>query len=140
MKTPQEYREKVQLTTTVRLPSGLECQIRPVPTMIILGLTENAAKDKASLQEYLNTHYTEALDEVIPSSVVSPKMLPSRKLDSKETSEDALFIDELIIGDIKELFVQIVKISGIAAEEIEKYETFPVDPDGKSTGPDGLKI
>jgi hypothetical protein len=108
--------------------------------MIILGLTENAAKDKASLQDYLNTHYTEALDEVIPSSVVSPKMLPSRKLGSKEISEDALFIDELIIGDIKELFVQIVKISGIAAEEIEEYENFPADSDRKSSGSSGLKI
>jgi len=140
MKTPQEYREKIQITVETKLPSGLVCQIRPVPTMIILGLTENASKDKTSLDEYLNTHYTETLDEVIPSSVVSPKMLPSRKTGSTETNEDALYVDELIIGDIKELFLQIVKISGIAAEEIEKYETFPDGSSRKGPSSDGIEI
>lgn len=125
IKTPQEYREKIMQIRTIILPSGLECTIRPVPTMKILEMTQLAKEERISLDKYLMKNFAEALNTVIPSSVVSPKILPAREAGSTETDEDALFLDELVIGDLNQLFLEIVKISGVSEKEIAKYEPFP---------------
>jgi hypothetical protein len=135
MKTPQEYREKVAKITTIELPSGLECKIRPVPSMVILELTNQAEAEKLSLDEFLQRNFNDSLDAVIPSSVVSPKLLPARK-EGEELDENALFLDELVIGDLNFLFTEIVKISGISKEDVEKYKSFPEQSGGPSPGID----
>jgi len=125
IKTPQEYREKVAKSNKITLPSGLECEIRPVPTIIILELSQMAEKDQIALDKYIVKNFAEALDAVVPSSVVSPTILPARKPGDSTIDENALFLDELVIGDLNELFLEIVRISGIKKEDIEKYESFP---------------
>ena len=131
IKTPQEYRKKISEIKTIELPSGLECKIRPVPTMVILEMTQLAQAEKISLDKYLVDNFTESLNAVIPSSVVSPMLKPAREAGSTEIDENALFLDELVIGDLNQLFVEIVKISGISEKEIERYDSFPERHDRK---------
>ena len=125
IKTPQEYREKVTKQKKIVLPSGLECVIRPVPTMLILELTQVAEKFETTLDKYLLQNFVEALDSVVPSSVVSPTILPSRQPGDTSIDENALYLDELIIGDLNELFLEIVKLSGIEKEDVERFKSFP---------------
>lgn len=124
MKTPQEYREKLLQEKIVTLPSGLECSIRAVPTMVILDLTQKAESDRKGLDEFMTENLAETLDAVIPSSVVSPTIRPARKAGEETIDEDALFLDELVIGDLNVLFLQIMDISGISKEDIEKQLSF----------------
>ena len=125
IKTPQEYREKISQIKTIVLPSGLECKIRPVPTMKILEMTQDAKMENLALDQYLMKNFTESLNAVIPSSVVSPTLKPAREAGDMNIEEDALFLDELVLGDLNTLFLEIVKISGIKKEDIEKYQSFP---------------
>jgi len=125
IKTPQEHREKISQIKTIVLPSGLECKIRPVPTMKILEMTQDAKMENLALDQYLMKNFTESLNAVIPSSVVSPTLKPAREAGDMNIEEDALFLDELVLGDLNTLFLEIVKISGIKKEDIEKYQSFP---------------
>lgn len=136
MKTPREYREKVKQTKTITLPSGLDVEILPVPTLVILGLTTKADAANVELDKYMTQNFTETLNEVIPSSVVYPVILPVRET-GQEPTDDALFLDELTIGDLNYLFTEIVLLSGISEKEIESYQSFPGDRDRDSSGADG---
>ncbi len=137
MKTPQEYREKIlENEREIKLPSGLICKIRPVPTLKILELTQKAEDKKQELDVFMRQNFREALNTVVPSSVVSPTILPAREAgDTFEIDEDALYLDELIIGDLNKLFLKVVEISGISAEETEGYQNFPEHGDREVRSP-----
>jgi len=132
MRTPREYRKKTRVTKKVVLPSGLECEIRAVPSMQLMNLTVKAEKEGIDLEQWLREHVNEALNVILPSSVVEPKILPARKA-GEETIEpdDALFIDELVMSDLNTLFLEIVKMSGVEEEVLQEYESFP-DLKGRS--------
>ncbi len=137
IKTPQEYREKIASDIKeIKLPSGLICKIRPVPTLKILELTQKAEDSKQELDQFMRQNFREALNTVVPSSVVSPTMLPAREAgDTSELDENALYLDELIIGDLNEIFLRIVEISGISAKENQEYQKFPEHGHGKNRSP-----
>ena len=139
MKTPQEYREKVKQVKTLELPSGFEVVIQAVPTLIILDLVNKADEADIDLDKYMTKHFAEALSLVIPSSVLRPKMLPVRET-GQEIAKDALYVDELHIGDLNFLFAEIVKLSGISEKEIEKHQSFLEQRDRKGGSADGKDI
>lgn len=139
MKTPQEYRKKTQQHSLITLPSGLECLIQPVPTLILLGMIEEAEENKMELNDYLNANFTETLNKVLPSSVISPKIIPVLK-PGDDHPEDALSVDEIILGDLNKLFAEIIRLSGISKQEVEEYQSFPEKSDRKSSGADSGSI
>lgn len=141
MKTPQEYREKVSQNKVIILPSGLECSIRGMPPLKLLQFTAESQVSGDALEEYMRKNMVEVLQEVLPSSVVSPTLLPPLEV-GEPKRDDALYLDELTIPDLIALLQGIVDVSGIDKEKLKGFETFPDQRRGKSDSPDseGLQI
>ena len=112
IKTPQEYREKIVTEKPIQLPSGLKCVIRGMPPLKMLQFTAESQGSGENLEDYLRKNMVEVLLSVLPSSVVSPMVLPPREI-GEELNKDALYIDELSMGDLVDLLANIVAISGI---------------------------
>lgn len=141
IKTPQEYREKVTKEKSIQLPSGLKCVIRGMPPLKMLQFTAESQGSGENLEDYLRKNMVEVLLSVLPSSVVSPMVLPPRE-PGEELNKDALYIDELSMGDLVDLLAKIVSISGIDEEKLKGFENFPKQRDGKGDSPssEGLRL
>lgn len=132
MKTPQEYREKVNKQKTIKLPSGFEVVIRGMPSLKLLEFTTKAAQEGVGFEDYLNSNLLEVLTTVIPSSVVRPTILPPDPDGIRK--ENTLFLDELNVIDLMSLLQEITDLSGLDQEKLEGFENFPAKRDGKGSG------
>lgn len=132
--TPQEYREKVTKEKPIQLPSGLKCVIRGMPPLKMLQFTAEAQASGENLEHYIRRNMSEVLLSVLPSSVVSPTILPPQELGDVK-NEDALYIDELSMGDLVDLLRKIVEVSGIDKEKLDGFDKFPDGRRGKGDSP-----
>lgn len=139
MKTPQEYREKVSQSKTITLPSGLECSIRGMPPLTLLQFTAEAQIDSEALEDYMRKNMVEVLQTVLPSSVVSPTLLPPLGV-GEIRRDDVLYLDELTIPDLVALLQGIVDVSGIDKEKLQSFENFPANRRGKGNSPDSKGV
>jgi len=130
--TPQEYRKNITKEKPIQLPSGLKCVIRGMPPLKMLQFTAEAQASGGELEDYIRKHMVDVLLSVLPSSVVSPMILPPLKLGDVK-NEDALYLDELSMGDLVDLLAKIVEISGIDKEKLDGFDKFP---DGRNRNGD----
>lgn len=108
--SPEEY---IKLTTKlVKVPSGAVFKIKTLPGAPIVRLLEilpeKGIEDRMELYKFVKEHFEELVRDVIIPGIVEPKIDP----------EVLSFMDAVM------LFGELLKLSGLGAEEVESRESF----------------
>mgnify|MGYP000120728850 CR=1 FL=1 len=115
----EEYRK--QLYKVVEVPSGFKFKIRKL-TMRAFKIVMEAAPPKKpgesiSFEDIDFGEFAEAVPKVLLECVVEPKL-------AEKPSKNRLSVYELDAVDQQVLFMEIIKLSGLTEENLEKLRSF----------------
>ena len=117
--TPNEYR-KISQSTTIT-PTGHKFLIHAPDVTVVLKhldtLKDLQGKTTADISGAQTVEITKFLRELLPSTVVEPKI-------GTERSEDTLLIDDLVFGDQIHLAMEGIKLAGLTGDTVPKIQDF----------------